>query len=252
MQNTKVLVVDDVNSVRKMLIPVLTKELGLRSENIREAYDGQAALKILQNEKIDLILCEWDLPRINGIELLKMIRADNRLAATPVIMITSRSDQSNILEAIQAKVTQYIVKPFTADNLSTTLKKTIQAAERLANKQPSNQSEHSLTIHYKGKPVTSGKISNLGKGGLLAKLLLYRGITVYDNIDMEICFESASGEKSAISLTAELARIEMIRTNAEKTSALYGFIFPALTQPQEVFITNLMEELKKEAPEQKQ
>ncbi|PLX51092.1 MAG: response regulator [Desulfobulbaceae bacterium] len=112
--NMKVLVVDDFATMRRIVKNILT-QLGYK--NIIEADDGSTAVDILKKEKVDLIISDWNMPKMTGLELLKHVRADAALADTPFIMVTAEAQQDNIILAVKAKVSQYIVKPFTADTL---------------------------------------------------------------------------------------------------------------------------------------
>ncbi len=112
--NMKVLVVDDFATMRRIVKNILT-QLGYK--NIIEADDGSTAVDILKNEKVDMIISDWNMPKMTGLELLKHVRADATLADTPFIMVTAEAQQDNIILAVKAKVSQYIVKPFTAETL---------------------------------------------------------------------------------------------------------------------------------------
>ncbi len=112
--NMKVLVVDDFATMRRIVKNILT-QLGYK--NIIEADDGTTALDILKQEKIDLIISDWNMPKMTGLDLLKAVRADSGMADTPFIMVTAEAQQDNIILAVKAKVSQYIVKPFTAETL---------------------------------------------------------------------------------------------------------------------------------------
>ena len=93
-------------------------ELGYESHNnILEAANGLEAFEILQKTRIDLIICDWMMPVMTGFELLQKIRATPELAKTPFIMITVEAEKENIMGAIKAGVSQYVVKPFTAETL---------------------------------------------------------------------------------------------------------------------------------------
>ena len=118
--NMKILVVDDFATMRRIVKNILV-QLGFK--NIIEADDGTSALDILQKEKVDLIISDWNMPKMTGLDLLKTVRGDANLAATPFIMVTAEAQQDNIIAAVKAKVSQYIVKPFTADTLAEKLTK---------------------------------------------------------------------------------------------------------------------------------
>ncbi len=116
----KVLVVDDFATMRRIVKNILT-QLGYK--NIIEADDGTTALDILKQEKIDLIISDWNMPKMTGLDLLKNVRGNPEMADTPFIMVTAEAQQDNIILAVKAKVSQYIVKPFTADTLGEKISK---------------------------------------------------------------------------------------------------------------------------------
>ncbi len=118
--NMKVLIVDDFATVRRILRNIL-KQIGFT--NISEADDGKTALKALQKEKFDLILCDWNMPEMPGIDLLNAVKSDDALKDIPFVMVTAEAQKDNIIEAIKTGVNSYIVKPFTADTINKTLKK---------------------------------------------------------------------------------------------------------------------------------
>jgi len=115
-----VLIVDDASAMRR-IVRGLLKELGFK--NMREAENGQLALDELTNKKADLVVCDWNMPVMTGIDLLRAIRADENLKTIPVLMVTAEAKQENIVEAVQAGVSNYIVKPFNAATLLEKLNK---------------------------------------------------------------------------------------------------------------------------------
>lgn len=110
----QVLIVDDFSTMRRIVKNIL-RQLGF--VNIAEADDGVTAWEYLQKHKIDFVVSDWNMPQMTGIELLRKVRADPKLGNMPFLMVTAEAQQENILEAAQAKVSNYIVKPFTADTL---------------------------------------------------------------------------------------------------------------------------------------
>ena len=118
--NMKVLIVDDFATMRRILRNIL-KQIGFT--NIVDADDGNTALKELQKEKIDLILCDWNMPEMPGIDLLKTLKADEQLKDIPFVMVTAEAQKDNIIEAVKSGVSSYIVKPFTAETVSEKLNK---------------------------------------------------------------------------------------------------------------------------------
>lgn len=118
--NMKILIVDDFATMRKILKNIL-KQLGFK--NIIEADDGKSALKILKKENFDLILSDWNMPEISGLELLNKVKSDNELKNIPFVMVTAEAQKDNILEAVKAGVNSYIVKPFTPETVGEKLNK---------------------------------------------------------------------------------------------------------------------------------
>jgi len=118
--NIKVLIVDDFSTMRKIIRNILT-QLGFK--NILEADDGTTALEVLSKEKVDLIISDWNMPKMSGLDLLKAVRANQATQDIPFIMVTAEAQKENILEAIKYKVNQYIVKPFTPETLKEKLEK---------------------------------------------------------------------------------------------------------------------------------
>jgi two-component system chemotaxis response regulator CheY len=116
----KILIVDDFATMRKILRNIL-KQIGFT--NISDADDGTTALKALQKEKFDLILCDWNMPEMPGIDLLNAIRSDDALKDIPFVMVTAEAQKDNILDAVKAGVSNYVVKPFTAETINEKLNK---------------------------------------------------------------------------------------------------------------------------------
>jgi two-component system chemotaxis response regulator CheY len=119
-KNMKVLVVDDFSTMRR-IVKNLLRDLGFT--NISEADDGSTALPMLQSGDFDFVVTDWNMPGMQGIDLLKAIRADESLAHLPVLLITAEAKKEQIVMAAQAGVNGYIVKPFTAATLKTKLDK---------------------------------------------------------------------------------------------------------------------------------
>lgn len=116
----EVLVVDDFATMRRILKNIL-RQIGFT--NISEADDGKGALNMLRKKKFDLVLCDWNMPEMPGIELLKEVRADEGLKDIAFVMVTAEAKKENILAAVQAGVSNYVVKPFTAETISEKLEK---------------------------------------------------------------------------------------------------------------------------------
>lgn len=119
-KNMKILVVDDFSTMRR-IIKNLLRDLGFT--NIQEADDGNTALPMLQQGDFDFVVTDWNMPGMQGIDLLKEIRSDEKLAHLPILMVTAEAKREQIIQAAQAGVNGYIVKPFTAATLKEKLDK---------------------------------------------------------------------------------------------------------------------------------
>jgi two-component system chemotaxis response regulator CheY len=116
-----VMIVDDSPAVRKILLRVL-KQAEIPVGQVHEAGDGLEALEILKQFPVQLILCDIKMPKMDGIELLKCIRAMEHLQSVPVIMVTTDASQAQVMRALESGATGYVKKPFTADQLIAKLK----------------------------------------------------------------------------------------------------------------------------------
>ncbi len=119
-----ILVVDDFSTMRR-IVKNLLQELGY--QNIQEADDGTTALPMLKSGNFDFLITDWNMPNMPGLQLLKEVRADARLAQLPVLMVTAEAKREQIVEAAQAGVSGYIIKPFTAETLKEKLAKILQS-----------------------------------------------------------------------------------------------------------------------------
>ena len=122
----KILVVDDFSTMRR-IIRNLLRDLGF--ENTHEADDGNTALPILRRGGFDFLITDWNMPGMDGLQLLEQVRSDDELRSLPVLMVTAEARREQIVTAAQAGVNGYIVKPFTANTLKEKIDKVF---ERLA------------------------------------------------------------------------------------------------------------------------
>jgi two-component system, chemotaxis family, chemotaxis protein CheY len=113
-KNLRFLVVDDFSTMRR-IVKNLLNDLGYA--NVQEADDGNTALPMLQTGGFDFLVTDWNMPGMPGLDLLKAVRADPKLAKMPVLMLTAEAKREQIIEAAQAGVNGYVIKPFTAITL---------------------------------------------------------------------------------------------------------------------------------------
>ena len=121
----KVLLVEDTESMRRIIRSVLK---GFGYKDIQEAPNGKEGLARLRSGDYGLVIADWNMPEMTGIDMLRAIRQDSALSELPVVMLTSRSEQEHIQEALDAGVSGYIVKPFTQEALTDRLQKFFKSA----------------------------------------------------------------------------------------------------------------------------
>lgn len=122
----KILVVDDFATMRR-IIKNLLRDLGFT--NTKEADDGNSGLPMLQSGNFDFLITDWNMPGMTGLDLLKAVRSDPKLSKLPVLMVTAESKRDQIIEAAQAGVNGYVVKPFTAGTLEEKINKIFERVE---------------------------------------------------------------------------------------------------------------------------
>ncbi|MEX5331627.1 response regulator [Pseudomonas paraeruginosa] len=144
MSKVSALVVDDAPFIRDLM------KKGLRDNfpglHIEEAVNGRKAQQLLSRQAVDLILCDWEMPEMSGLELLTWCRAQENLKTTPFIMVTSRGDKENVVQAIQAGVSDYIGKPFSNDQLVAKIRKALSRSGKL----------EALAAHAPRREIASG------------------------------------------------------------------------------------------------
>ena len=123
-KDMKFLVVDDFSTMRR-IVKNLLHDLGY--PNVTEADDGKTALPMLQAGSFDFLISDWNMPGMSGLDLIKAVRSDAKLSKLPVLMLTAEAKREQIIEAAQAGVNGYVIKPFTAETLKEKLDKILSA-----------------------------------------------------------------------------------------------------------------------------
>lgn len=121
----KILVVDDFSTMRRIVKNAL-KQIGF--SNFIEADSGLAALEQIKNNKVDLIISDWNMPGMDGLAFLKEIRGNEATKGIPFVMVTAEAQKINVLEAVRAGVSNYIIKPFSGDDVKRKLEETLKGA----------------------------------------------------------------------------------------------------------------------------
>jgi|688.fasta_scaffold251109_2 two-component system chemotaxis response regulator CheY len=120
-----ILIVDDHALTRTMVKAILR---GIGFENVIQAESGSSAVQIVMEEPVDLVICDWNMPDGNGIEVLRTLRADTRFKKLPFLMLTAEAYRENVTAAMEAGVTDYVIKPFTSNVLIEKVEQTLRRA----------------------------------------------------------------------------------------------------------------------------
>lgn len=197
MTKNKVLVVDDMASVRKFI------KFGLEKNHpnveVFEASNGKEAQVLLETEKYDLVLCDWEMPSMNGMELLNWIRNHHTLKNLPFIMVTAKNEKENIIKALQAGVNSYIIKPFTIEGL---IQKMAEVHRKFDRRQYERFDLSGEVILQFGDRISRGSLLDLSIGGFLC------------------CIH----RNSAIPMIFEKLLSDIKLDNNSKISAIEGFV----------------------------
>jgi len=164
MKSLKVLVVDDVASMRKFLKFGLEKSFPRIA--VDEAANGKEAQTKLEQVEYDLVLCDWEMPYVNGEELLSWVRNHPTLCRMPFIMVSSRSDKLSVLKAREGGVDSYMIKPFTVDNLAHKVMLLVDKADRRESER--FEAHGDIILHFKDQ-VARGSIIDISMGGLFGE-----------------------------------------------------------------------------------
>lgn len=167
MAKLNILVVDDAAFIRDLVKKVVRDTYP--SCELHEAVDGRKAISIMNAKEIQLVLCDWEMPEVSGIEVLQWMRADERYKATPFMMITSLGERDHVIKAVQAGVSEYIGKPFSREGLAAKLTKLVwkhlrikpEAAESV------NPRADSAANAFGAQNVASPKGGDLGGANVL-------------------------------------------------------------------------------------
>jgi two-component system, chemotaxis family, chemotaxis protein CheY len=126
MAEQKFLVVDDSLTMRRIVVNAL-KAQGY--EKVTEAADGKDAVARLLSEGADFVITDWNMPEMNGLDLAKWIRSNEQFENTPILMITTRGNKDDVIEALKARVNNYIVKPFTPQGLKEKIDQVLKSVD---------------------------------------------------------------------------------------------------------------------------
>lgn len=180
MKSFNILVIDDASMIRD-LIKKFVRDY-FPGAKLFDAHNGQSGKSVLLHQEIDLVLCDWEMPEMNGLELLEWIRGEERYKNLPFVMVTSRGDKEYVMEAIQAGVSDYLVKPFNRQQFSEKVEKALKRhgiSGRMA--KPERAASSSLEVLTGSKSTSNTSTQNLSKSSKQAtssKQPLPKGVAI--------------------------------------------------------------------------
>jgi CheY-like chemotaxis protein len=194
MSNISVLVVDDAPFIRDLMKKSLRNHFpGI---HIEEAVNGRKAQQMLGKRAFDLILCDWEMPELSGLELLSWCREQDSLKTTPFVMVTSRGDKENVVQAIQAGVSDFVGKPFSSEQLINKVTKALSRSGKLS------QSLGPAAKATEANPFANDSLSALTGGGKGAAAAMTPAANPFANNSLS-ALAGASPEASANAKTAQ-------------------------------------------------
>lgn len=177
------LVVDDSQTVRSLVKTAVFTQFG--SNRIFTASNGAQAKDILLSKEIDIIISDWEMPKMSGQELLSFVKETKKLCEIPFIMMTTRGGKESVLEAIQNGVSHYVVKPFTTEKLEDAIRRSWTSSRKRKEMRIAGLPQHVLKIATSGQ-MLDGKIQNISRSGALLDLPYHSALALYSNIRMHI------------------------------------------------------------------
>ncbi|MEW5744513.1 MAG: response regulator [Nitrospirota bacterium] len=187
MKKLRLLMVEDAASMRKFAKYGLEKSFP--SIRIDEATNGKEAQAKLEQAEYDLILCDWEMPEVQGDELLEWVRHHPNLSGTPFIMVTSRNDKQSVMKAIELGANSYVVKPFTAESLARKITTVIDRFDRREHER--YEASGSLTFHFRDH-VARGNLIDISLGGLLSVFSRSNELpSIFEKVTMDLQLENS-------------------------------------------------------------
>ena len=195
MQGVSFLVVDDCQLVRNLVRNTIENRLG--ADNVYTAEDGQEAFALLNARNIDIVIADLQMPKMDGDELLRKVRQSDKLKKTPFIMMSAHGDKEHVLSAIQNGVSQYVMKPFTAEKLEDAIHKSWNSANRRGSVRLSRLPEHRIRVQTSNRKI-AGIVKNISHTGMLIELPYSRELNLFNNYAMELDIFDLNNEGSML------------------------------------------------------
>ncbi|CUB05172.1 response regulator [Marinomonas fungiae] len=183
MKDLTFLVVDDSQTVRSLVKTAIFTQFG--SNRIFTASNGVQAKDILLSKEVDVIISDWEMPKMSGQELLAFVKKSKKLSKIPFIMMTTRGGKESVLEAIQNGVSHYVVKPFTTEKLEDAIRRSWTSSRKRKEMRYAGLPQHILKIATP-EQMLDGRIQNISRSGALLDLPFHSALALFSNIRMHI------------------------------------------------------------------
>lgn len=252
MSRTSFLVVDDSSTTRELVHRSLKLLFG--TAEVYLAKEGREALRIMRDKAIDVIISDWNMPEMDGGELLYEVRNDPALKKIPFILMTTNADRDFIITAIQLGVTQYIVKPFSPEELERKIRSSLNA---LCKRQDQRYAlpEHIVVIRL-GKESFTGRVLDLSRTGALISVEYQEELRLFRSCEIDVQLLDPNGIEAKASLISALSGA-IVRLEAENTfhptsrNCLMALYFHPGTMEKDVErkLNNLIKWLASKAPD---
>lgn len=229
MRNVNFLVVDDCATVLALVSKIIQSRLG--SNNIRTAGNGEQALEVLKKHDIDIIICDWEMPQLNGIELLKQLRQIKNYKNIPFIMMSSQGGREFVVKAIENGVNHYVVKPFAPEKLENAVNKAFNGANKRLAQRFSGLPKHRL-LATNGYAEIEAQVSDISRTGMLIKAKFDPQLNLFSQWTLNVEFEEIDelGFIHLGSIKGKVIRIEADNAlEADNPYCEAAFYFPSKT-----------------------
>lgn len=206
MKDLVFLIVDDSQAVRSLVKTAVFSQFG--SRNIFTAGNGLQAKDILLSKRVDVIISDWEMPKMSGQELLAFVKQSEKLKDIPFVMMTSRGGKESVLEAIQNGVSHYVIKPFTIEKLEDAVRRSWNSSRQRKETRIAGLPKHRMKISASGK-VLDGQIQNISRSGALLDLQFDQAVSLFSELKLHISMTFADATQIQLrNLVGRIIRLE--------------------------------------------
>lgn len=249
MKNVSFLIVDDSHTVRSVVKSAIYNQFG--SHSIYTAGDGTKAKELLLSHKIDLIVSDWEMPKMSGQELLRFVRGNTKTKDIPFVMMTTRGGKESVLEAIQNGVSHYIVKPFTTEKLEDAVRRSWNSATKRRTSRIAGLPEHTLSANF-NTVINHGKISNISASGALMELDFNPSIELFSSCIINLSVKMSESESLEIQhVEARVIRLEAKNSSDVNDQVCYAAVIfnqEKISKKSQASLTKLLSKMTENIP----